>query len=373
MLRLALAVLLTVGTPALAWASCGAESGGIRQCTVSGRDYWLHVPSSGSGPRPLVVLLHGGELAVDVTVPPQIRAAVNAATSPMETTADSLNIMVAYPRSSCNPCGPGGTYQWNFAPDPTGTCAVLGLCSDDVVFVNAVITDIKATFSTDATKVALAGMSGGGTQVLRMLCEPSGNSHATVGWAIAATLTPNSVSTCTNATTTQLYIINGTQDTAAPYTPAPGAGMPCGFGLPSICTDTSGVKQLPVGYGAYQVIALGARGGSRNEASAWSATVSWAPSLNAANPESANGKDGNCFSTTHHLGAKVSVRTIGPGVIAPFLIGTRPDGGCFVNDGVAGTNFDGGGHRWPSTATYGLGKGTYFFNLNAEILDTVAP
>lgn len=363
---LAALLLLLTFAPTLAWAACEAAAGGVRRCPMTfngkAREYFIHVPATGGTPRPLVVVLHGGEYVQDLSAPPLIRAAVNDGSSAMEAGADSLNVMVAYPRAWCMaaPCTGGGVdnFQWNLGPE---ACGAFGACEDDVGFVNAAIADIKANFSTDASNVAIAGHSGGGFLVFRMFCEVGGNQHATVGWVISATLTAGEVANCTNPTPTRLIIVNGTQDPAVPYTPAPGAGVNCGIGIGNICTNTIGIPFLPTGYAAFQVLALGARGGSRSP-DQWRSTNFWGTSLAV---------DGNCLTTVEHIGARVTVGAVGSGVIAPFLV-PRPDGGCYVNDGVAGDAFDGGGHAWPGSNTdYGVGKKTLFFNTSPAILSTV--
>jgi poly(3-hydroxybutyrate) depolymerase len=323
-----------------------------------------------------VVVLHGGGTVEDNGAN-DMRTVVD-----METEGDTRNggngVLIAYPRSKQQG---DGAFQWNFSPE---ACAVIGLspCPEDRQFVNAVIADIKATQSVNPANVALAGHSGGGVLALWMLCTPgatNGNPHATVAWAVAATLTAGHVAGCTNTTPTTLIIISGTDDSAVRYA---GGAINCGIGVGNICSDAlhpgfTDLLTLPVEYAAFQVIALGARAAPRNVASDWT-SVKFAY----------HAPDGNCWHNSQHLrsGAPdVVVGTVGPGVALP--IHTPPPDGCYSTGGTtpligaaapcAGALGDytnnGGGHRWPGyCGGYGTGKPTTFFNTSSTVLATVS-
>lgn len=345
-------LLCVLPLEAIAQSSCSSsgQPAGLVKCTFTSgphnaRWYRLHVPSSGSGARPLIVILHGGGTCEDNS-DNDIRSVAN-----IEGIGDAANsgngIIIAYPRSgmqSIDPsqCGDAHPFQWDLGPESN---AILGTNTTDVAFVNAVIADIKATQSV-AAQIAVAGHSGGGFIALRMVCETGGNPHATVLWASEASLTAGSEANCVNTTPTPVIITTGTGDIA----------------VPTIGGAVSGITFLPVGYASYQVIALRARSGVKSPA--WWATTKISRPGSPPAPIVSD-PDGECTSNSSHLRTPndassydVLIYTLGNGVPA-----TTSDG-CNSNNGM--------GHRWPGTLVhYGFGPQNTFFNMSATIIATV--
>ena len=295
------------------------------------RWYRLHVPTSGSGPRPLVVVLHGGA-TLENNSENDMRTVVQ-----MEAYGDTLNggngVLIAYPRSGQES---SNNYQWNYGPE---ACAFQWLCEDDMGFVNAVIDDIKATHDVSPLHVALCGHSGGGMLILQMLCNDGRNPHATSAWAFGATLTDAAAALCTCPTRTPLYIGAGSQDGAIPYI---GGTLGGAGGTPPIKSIENA---------AFNVIALGARQGSKDSFTSQKFGLDM---------------DGECCVVTRHEEAHVSVFTMGSGVPA-----TTADG-CNCLNGM--------GHSWPGywidghAGAYGGSPTAKVFDASQAILDrTVTP
>lgn len=338
--------LVLIPIPTFAQSSCVSAGAGLVTCTFTSgphnaRWYRMHVPAAGSGPRPLVVVLHGGGTPEDNSSS-DIRTVAN-----METRGDLLNggngVIIAYPRGTVSF---NSAYFWNIGPE---ACVAFGNCSDDIAFTNAVISDIKATQSVDAANVALAGHSAGGFVVLRMLCEPGGNPHASVAFALSASLTAQEEPLCTNNVKTRVFLISGTTDTGIPYT---GGSLPALVGPPLVT--------LPIGYVAYQVIALRARGGNTS-AGIWGTTVF---PLDA---------DGECAVSTEHLGP--SSQGIPDSLGRPYNVAVFALGAGVSPPSGDGCNWENGmGHRWAGYAgEYGFGKKALVYDLSGIILSTVAP
>ncbi len=355
MLKLILIILLLI--PNVVEAGCTGPTGGVYSCsftsgTYNGRTWRLHVPTVGSGPRPLIVILHGGGTLEDGSNNDARTVARFSADMESDSANGGNGILVAYPRSGRQP---DGQYQWQIGPEACVQMFGNGSpypCLDDVGFVNAVIQEIKNTQSVDSFQVAVAGHSGGGFIVLRMVCEAGKNPHGTVMWAISASLTGDEVANCTNSVTTRLFMIHGTVDTAVPFVGTVAYGS----------QPIPGVITIPVAQAAFQVIALGARQGATS--GAWTDTGS---SYNASSVLT----DGNCFINIQHTGVNVILGAIGLGAALPIRSGWPGlNDPCYSTGGTSGQN--GGGHRWPGyTGNYGIGKITTFFNLSNSIIATV--
>lgn len=127
------------------------------------RRYLLQVPAARPRGRfgvtrafPLVILLHGSG-ADGETIRRQ---------SGIETLADSLHVVVAFPDGTNGRLGFGS--DWN-----AGTCCGAAARGhvDDVAFIRGVITDVEAHLPIDARRVFVAGFSDGARMAYRMACD----------------------------------------------------------------------------------------------------------------------------------------------------------------------------------------------------------
>lgn len=149
------------GTPTSGIVSAAAAPNGaagttyVMQLPYAGvsREYHAFVPTkAGSGPRPLLVAMHGANgNATDFE-----------AASHLDNTAAKAGVIVIYPQ---------GLYDsWN-----AGTCCNEASADnvDDVGFLTAVIKDIAAWRAIDKNRVAMGGVSNGGMMSYRFACERS--------------------------------------------------------------------------------------------------------------------------------------------------------------------------------------------------------
>ena len=330
--RLSFVFALLLAFPGVAMAACAAAGAGLEKCTFVGgphdaRWYRVHVPASGSGARPLVVVLHGAGTTEDNGAA-DMRTASN-----METYGDTLNggngMIIAYPW--------GGVVGWNAAPE---ACAKFGSCLDDVAFINAVFVDIKARWSVDNSRVTLVGHSMGALTTYRFACQAGDNPHATQLWIVSGGLSNGEVSICNSSTRTPLYIVNGMTDEFFGYT----GGNPSGLFWVS----------QPVGQAAYQTISRVARGGTTNDSTLWQGTKLGA-GVDA---------DGECTTTSFNSETKILVWTFGAGFTTPYLVASDS---CHSIAGM--------GHRWPGYAgNYGTGIQVAVYTISNTILEfTITP
>jgi len=166
------------------------EHGGER------RSYLIAVPQSGSAPRPLVVLLHGGT---------QTAQQVWVQTS-LPTLGRREGFIVVAPQ--------GLGKHWN---DGRGsTIARDGPSNaDDVGFLRAVIADVIQHDGADPAAVFMLGASNGGFMTMRYACEAGDTLRAAA--SIISNLPRDAVAHCHPAKPLPWLAINGTDDPLIPF------------------------------------------------------------------------------------------------------------------------------------------------------------
>lgn len=149
-------------TVALAVASSSAAALDRSETLVHdgvARSYLLHVPDNlPPGPRPLVLVFHGGGG----------NGSSVARMSGMSAVADRRGFIVAYPNGSGRF---GRALTWN-----VGNCCGYALDHqvDDIGFVSDLIDTLMATLPVDPKRVYATGISNGGMLSYRVGCELAG-------------------------------------------------------------------------------------------------------------------------------------------------------------------------------------------------------
>ena len=210
-LPLLLAALMVVGASATAAVAQEAVAGAtavagthvVEQPTTHGvlaRRYVLQPATFGTGPRPLLVVLHGRYQT------PQ-SAMTQTGLGPL---ARRRGFVVAFPSAV------GG--GWN-----AGTC-----CSDgasgripDVDFLDRVIADVAERTPVDRRRIFLTGFSNGGMMAYRFACERASSVTAIAVVAGGQTATPDHADAlpqqCRPAHPVALLHVHGALDRVVPY------------------------------------------------------------------------------------------------------------------------------------------------------------
>ena len=178
---LGLAAMLAASAPGLA---DNFVSGGVR------RDYEIFQPNSASGPRPTVVLLHGG--ASNAT---EMRRYTG-----FDILAEAAGIVAVYPQGIAN--------DWN---DPGAGSFLIDL-ADHLI----------ARGIADRRRIYVAGLSNGGIMALQMACAHAGR---IAGIAVVAASLPVGYD-CRPERSLPVIFINGTADRHVPYDGDPASTVP---------------------------------------------------------------------------------------------------------------------------------------------------
>jgi polyhydroxybutyrate depolymerase len=159
------------------------------------RSYRLHLPGSGSGARPLVVVLHGAFGSAR-----QAESAYG-----WDAVANRKGFLVAYPD--------GWQRTWNTGGGCCGAAALQRV--DDVGFLSAVVRRIRAHHRIDARRIYLAGMSNGAIMTYTMACRS--RVFAAIGPVAGTQLVR-----CPHAAPVSVVHVHGLADTLVPFD----AGVP---------------------------------------------------------------------------------------------------------------------------------------------------
>lgn len=171
-------------------AAPGLEERRVKVGTLE-RSYQLYRPSSAGDPAPLVVALHGGWGS----------GATMAEQSGFNALADRHGFLVAYPD--------GVGRSWN-----AGSCCAGAQKQnvDDVGFIRAMVTAIKAAHPVDPARVYGTGFSNGAMMVHRIACDAP-----ELFAAIAPVAGGIMVDTCPAKTPMPTLLIQGRKDPRIPW------------------------------------------------------------------------------------------------------------------------------------------------------------
>jgi polyhydroxybutyrate depolymerase len=158
------------------------------------RSYVLHVPSGGSGPRPLVLAMHGYTL----------NATEHERTTGLSELADREGFVVVYPE------GIGVPTSWN-----AGICCSYDDKSrDDLAFLAELIDHLGESTCLDQGRVYATGFSNGGMLTYRMACEMSDRIAAVASVAGSMVLPEDQ---CQPVRPVPLMHTHGTADPIVPF------------------------------------------------------------------------------------------------------------------------------------------------------------
>lgn len=167
------------------------------------RRFVIAEPSGTPGPKPLVVVLHGGGGNTDV-----MRRVG------FEPIAQAENFLVVYPQGQGNGWRDGRGDK--VISDRSGDV-------DDVAFLTAIMDALIAEGRVDPKRVYVLGASNGGMMSLRMACERADRLAGIV--AVIALLPEEMETTCKPAEPVPMMLMVGTADRFVPFAGGPVAGF----------------------------------------------------------------------------------------------------------------------------------------------------
>ena len=161
------------------------------------REYKLYIPSSYSenSLSPLMFNFHGGNGTIDGQI----------YISDMRNLSDENNFILVYPQAIADPTD-DGSLNWIFKGDSD---------HDDIYFIEALIDELSAQYSIDATRVYACGYSLGGEFVYELLCRL--NDKIASGAVVARTMGQYQYENCNPQHPTSVMTILGTEDYESIY------------------------------------------------------------------------------------------------------------------------------------------------------------
>ena len=166
------------------------------------RNYRLYLPDGydpAGEPMPLVFNLHG---FTSNALEQQVYA-------DMDAVADTAGFIVCYPNGLAN--------QWNVG-------WAFNLPTDDVGYIDTLISTLAMEHNVDLNRVYSCGMSNGGFMSYRLACELSDRIVAVA--SVTGSIAPGNPFACNQERTTPVLQIHGTDDPTVPYNGAFGVAIP---------------------------------------------------------------------------------------------------------------------------------------------------
>jgi len=196
--------LLSITDPIAAAQSAEAQSGKLRTHRFKQDDYRrrykLYSPAKAwqfEGPRPLVLVIHGGGGSD--------RGAVKLAKARWNQLADAHGFYVAYPNAIDR--------LWDFGEGNTSD--ELDRRVDDLAYFGRVIDDVSARTEIDQRRIFATGISRGGQSSYYLACNMPERIRAVM--PIAMALPDFMVDECQSGPPVGIAIMNGTADPQVPY------------------------------------------------------------------------------------------------------------------------------------------------------------
>lgn len=183
-------------------ARAGEESRTLMRDGVE-RRFVVADPSEASGPKPLVIVLHGGGGTLDV-----MRRVG------FEPIARTENFLVVYPQGQGNGWRDGRGGQ--VIAERSGEV-------DDVAFLTAIMDALIAEGRADPRRIYVLGASNGGMMSLRMACERADRLAGIV--AVIALLPEDMEAKCRPTEPVPMMLMVGTADRFVPFAGGPVAGF----------------------------------------------------------------------------------------------------------------------------------------------------
>jgi len=184
-------IILTLVVLALSCVNLNAEIRDSFEFDGYERSFLVHVPTSAhaASKLPLLLVFHGltrdGQHMMEL--------------SGFNALAEANNFIVVYPD------GVSGTWDVKLGP----------VFTDDVAFVEVLLSYLSARFPVDAQRVYATGFSAGGHLSHRLACELS-SSFAAIA-SVSGTMTDNALDACAPAQSVPVMQIHGTEDSIVPY------------------------------------------------------------------------------------------------------------------------------------------------------------
>ena len=158
------------------------------------RQYILSAPGPGGGPRPTILILHGGGMSANHSL----------RTSGFEPLIAREKFVAVYPNALRR--------EWNDGRE--ARMKERGY-ADDVAYMRALVNELVASGIADPKRIYVTGASNGGMMSLRLICESADLFAAAA--PIIAHIPVDIAAGCTPSRAVPVLLINGTADPLVPY------------------------------------------------------------------------------------------------------------------------------------------------------------